>query len=492
MLALGLVALVAPSGCLVGFGSRPGERDAAPDRDGDASGIPDGQAHDGAPWDGEVPDGGGYCGNAVVETGEECDDGNLNDNDGCTNECRSARCGDGILYIGVEECDDGNGDNTDSCLDDCTTARCGDGFIWTGMESCDDGDAQGGDGCSTTCQTEPGWSCSGQPSVCSAVCGDGLIRGEETCDDGGAASGDGCSSTCRVETGWTCSGQPSICFSICGDGLIRGDEQCDDGNTTNGDGCSSLCRIEALPVLHSHLGSSWSSQIMTYADSPHAPTAAQYPIRAAAAASGKREAFVFTSTTYHVLSLPGLTWIRHGNLSSLFPGLPVSTRTLLAAMAFPWSGSTDIYFFYSDSLVYFYQYSHSTNTATQAPDSPSTLTHWESCCGASVPSATSFRASWYDAENSRGWTSGDWSYVCGPDCPCGPACDTGSVGAYAGYITTANQVHLQEIGCCFQFYAQMPASSFAPFGQLGAPSMTATRAAFFDTVANRLYVITSP
>lgn len=47
---------------------------------------------------------------------------------------------------------------------------------------------------------------------CSAVIvyGNGIIEGEE-CDDGNIASGDGCSATGTIETGYTCSGQPSVC-----------------------------------------------------------------------------------------------------------------------------------------------------------------------------------------------------------------------------------------------------------------------------------------
>ncbi|MCE9672855.1 Ig-like domain-containing protein [Myxococcus stipitatus] len=44
-----------------------------------------------------------------------------------------------------------------------------------------------------------------------AVCGDGAIDGSELCDDGNPRSGDGCSSTCEVEPGYTCTGEPSIC-----------------------------------------------------------------------------------------------------------------------------------------------------------------------------------------------------------------------------------------------------------------------------------------
>ncbi|MCP3102463.1 myxococcus cysteine-rich repeat containing protein [Myxococcus sp. K15C18031901] len=43
------------------------------------------------------------------------------------------------------------------------------------------------------------------------ACGDGQVRGDEVCDDGNLASGDGCSSVCQVEPGYECSGQPSVC-----------------------------------------------------------------------------------------------------------------------------------------------------------------------------------------------------------------------------------------------------------------------------------------
>ncbi|NTX07288.1 tandem-95 repeat protein [Myxococcus sp. CA040A] len=43
------------------------------------------------------------------------------------------------------------------------------------------------------------------------ICGDGVIGGVEICDDGNQLSGDGCSSVCKVEPGYTCTGQPSVC-----------------------------------------------------------------------------------------------------------------------------------------------------------------------------------------------------------------------------------------------------------------------------------------
>jgi len=59
-------------------------------------------------------------------------------------------------------------------------------------------------------------------------------------------SKDGCSDECAVEEGWTCSGVPSICSAICGDGItiIEGKEECDDKNSILNDGCSNSCKIE--------------------------------------------------------------------------------------------------------------------------------------------------------------------------------------------------------------------------------------------------------
>ncbi|HBH20321.1 MAG TPA: hypothetical protein DEB30_00975 [Candidatus Peribacter riflensis] len=54
------------------------------------------------------------CGNGVMETGEECDDGNAIDTDGCLNICRAAVCGNGIVE-GRESCDDGNLTAGDGC-----------------------------------------------------------------------------------------------------------------------------------------------------------------------------------------------------------------------------------------------------------------------------------------------------------------------------------------------------------------------------------------
>lgn len=59
------------------------------------------------------------CGNGVIDAGEECDDGNEVDGDGCDSNCTVTGCGNGIMTEG-EECDDGNNDDGDGCSADCT------------------------------------------------------------------------------------------------------------------------------------------------------------------------------------------------------------------------------------------------------------------------------------------------------------------------------------------------------------------------------------
>lgn len=165
------------------------------------------------------------CGDGVLQTFESCDDGNTSAGDGCSDTCAVEP---GWSCVGEPSV--------------CTPFVCGNGVIQPG-EACDDGNTAGGDGCSTICLIETGWICSGQPSVCTPiVCGNGVVEPGEGCDDGNTTGGDGCSAICLIETGWTCSGQPSLCSPVCGDGLIRGTEECDDGNLIF-DGCGPKCYI---------------------------------------------------------------------------------------------------------------------------------------------------------------------------------------------------------------------------------------------------------
>ena len=161
------------------------------------------------------------CENGIKDEGEECDDGNNLNGDGCSAACFKepppSVCGNGRTET-PEECDDGNKVDGDRCSSLCkVTPRCGDGSLDSG-EQCDDGNELNGDSCSVHCTVEP-------------MCGNGKSDPGEECDDGGLTSGDGCSSSCVLE-------------NPCGNGILDSDEQCDDHNNTNGDSCSSTCRKE--------------------------------------------------------------------------------------------------------------------------------------------------------------------------------------------------------------------------------------------------------
>ena len=96
----------------------------------------------------------GDCGNGVLDSGEECDDGNVLNGDGCSATCVREGCGNGIVDVAIGEvCDDGNTVDGDGCSADCrTNERCGNGVIDRELgEVCDDGNNASGDGCSADC-----------------------------------------------------------------------------------------------------------------------------------------------------------------------------------------------------------------------------------------------------------------------------------------------------------------------------------------------------
>lgn len=123
------------------------------------------------------------CGNGVVETTEECDDGNSNNNDGCKSNCLwegaddswGSICGNAVVEYG-ESCDDGNiGGCTSNCLKNsgipagsvAGISVCGNGLKEIG-EDCDDGNTNGEDGCSYNCLLTG--------SSSEAACGNGLVE----------------------------------------------------------------------------------------------------------------------------------------------------------------------------------------------------------------------------------------------------------------------------------------------------------------------------
>jgi len=93
--------------------------------------------------------GGGFhpisCSDGRREGEEQCDDGNIRNGDGCSQQCRLEA---GFLL------DHGN-----------VVSICRDGLV-RGGEACDDHNSNPDDGCDDECIIEEGWECHGEPSVC--------------------------------------------------------------------------------------------------------------------------------------------------------------------------------------------------------------------------------------------------------------------------------------------------------------------------------------
>jgi cysteine-rich repeat protein len=220
--------------------------------------------------------------------GEECDDGNANNDDACNNSClwnpissvpNGGSCGNGKIDSG-EDCDHGsycqgasatiptpNGTacDTPAHTSACTAAggtcqpaqirgcsatcrnlgataggsQCGNGSIGDG-EDCDDGNNASGDGCSADCLNE------GSSRNVVALCGNGVLEPGESCERAGPSGAwpvAGCDPLRCVKTGTRPCDLPNGAL-CCGNNVTDPGEDCDDGNHTGGDGCSVTCLAE--------------------------------------------------------------------------------------------------------------------------------------------------------------------------------------------------------------------------------------------------------
>ena len=159
------------------------------------------------------------CGDGHRDTGEDCDDGNLDAGDGCSPSCHDEpalpACGDGYEQ-GQEECDDSNLDAGDGCDPQCRKESCGNLRVDLGEE----------------CDPPASGKCTPNCSFVRVNCGNGRLdkdhddpTRDEECDDGNDKAGDGCFD-CRFE---------------CGDKRIDRSigEECDHGLSP--DLCSDTC-----------------------------------------------------------------------------------------------------------------------------------------------------------------------------------------------------------------------------------------------------------
>ncbi|NVJ05811.1 EGF domain-containing protein [Myxococcus sp. AM001] len=86
-----------------------------------------------------------------------------------------------------------------------------------------------------------------------ALCGNGELNAGEQCDDGNVAPGDGCGASCQVEPGYTCSGVPSVCTDV--DECTNGTAQCSvNASCTNTPG-SYVCTC-----LPGYSGNGWTCE----------------------------------------------------------------------------------------------------------------------------------------------------------------------------------------------------------------------------------------
>ncbi|HET9953246.1 MAG TPA: DUF4215 domain-containing protein [Polyangiaceae bacterium] len=179
------------------------------------------------------------CGDRVVQLdqGEQCDDGNTIDNDGCNSICKSELCGNGVVDP-KEECDGGDRvapgpQDTLDCDADCTWRTCGDGH-WNSaldpsgeaIEECDNGADANSDalygvdkGCTANCRLAP-------------YCGDRVLDAdrEEECDPVGGAETRECNfGELARALGVACRERR------CGDGYVNLAEQCDPGENESSD-----------------------------------------------------------------------------------------------------------------------------------------------------------------------------------------------------------------------------------------------------------------
>ena len=199
----------------------------------------------------------GECGNGIKESGEQCDDGNNIDGDGCDSNCKfscqiDSECWDDNICDGYEKCDhykcvEGNPvDNGIVCGTEprkicingtCQESYCGDNFIDTGAgEFCDPPGDNCTEDCKIACKNNNDCPSDGNP-----------CNGDEYCDTQNTRL---CQRTTPLNDGNVCNEDPrKICLggscqdSICGDGFTDSEagEECDDRNTIPGDGCENNC-----------------------------------------------------------------------------------------------------------------------------------------------------------------------------------------------------------------------------------------------------------
>lgn len=209
------------------------------------------------------------CGDGTTTAPEECDDGNVDNGDGCdsckfscvsSDTTRNCAATDACMNNGT--CDDtthkctagtAKADGT-ACGSGmvcksgaCSAATCGDGFV-TGTEQCDFGT---GNGAGTGCEVDCKFSCTKSPDSCvdtnpcngTEVCANVTVSGK---------TGQKCSAGTPLADNTPCGGakicKAGACVdpppSSCGNGTLDTGEDCDFGTGNGpGTGCETNCKF---------------------------------------------------------------------------------------------------------------------------------------------------------------------------------------------------------------------------------------------------------
>ena len=164
-----------------------------------------------------------FCGDGALQPGEQCDDGNDLEGDGCEPTCTLTPpiCGDGALDVG-EACDDGNGLPGDGCEPDCTITPDPGDSSGTAGSSGDPGSASSSGGASTS--GDAGTTAPAPTTSATSTSGAEESTGAAstgTASTGAASPGD----MMPVDLGCGCAanddGSPGLLAGLLGLGLIR-------------------------------------------------------------------------------------------------------------------------------------------------------------------------------------------------------------------------------------------------------------------------------
>jgi cysteine-rich repeat protein len=210
------------------------------------------------------------CGDSVTTAPEECDDGNVDNGDGCdsckfscvstdtTRNCASADAckNNGTCDDASHKCSAGTAKADGTACGSgmickagvCGGATCGDGIV-SGTEQCDFGTANGaGTGCEVDCK----FSCAKTPA--DSCLDTNPCNGTEVCANVTVSGGTGqkCNAGTALAEGTACGGG-KICKSgacvtpppvTCGNGTLDTGEDCDFGTGNGpGTGCEATCKF---------------------------------------------------------------------------------------------------------------------------------------------------------------------------------------------------------------------------------------------------------